>query len=133
MDLTLICCLVGSNTPFAVDIPSSRIVDHLKKMIKQEISDDLKGFSAHKLELFQISLPSGRDLAKRVKDAVEGIEPLDPTKKLFKLFPDEPPEETIHIAVKLPDDAGESFALLTQVRPSVVNLYPPHLQSNSTT
>ncbi|KAK7455294.1 hypothetical protein VKT23_011167 [Stygiomarasmius scandens] len=104
-DLTLFCCLVGSNTPFPVDISGSRTVGHLKEIIKKKKPQDLKGMDADKLELFKVSLPSGRDLEKRVKDAIDNIEPLDPTTKLAKIFFDEPPEETVHIAVKLPDDA----------------------------
>ncbi|THV07002.1 hypothetical protein K435DRAFT_418124 [Dendrothele bispora CBS 962.96] len=72
-------------------------------MIKQEDPDDLKAIAAHKLELFDVSVPDGGDIATKVKAAltVGDKEPLRATKMLSKVFP-EPQEETIHIAVKLP-------------------------------
>jgi len=44
-----------------------------------------------------------------MKDAVKASKPLDPTMELIGIFPDEPPKQTIHIAVQLPDDAGEWY------------------------
>ncbi|KAK7435425.1 hypothetical protein VKT23_019686 [Stygiomarasmius scandens] len=112
MNLTLFCCLVGDSTPFSVDISNSLTVDHLKKRIRQKQFERLKDTQADELVLFKVALSSGDDLAKRVRDAIDGIfEPLDPTTEIIEIFPDEPPEETVHIAAKLPDDAREYFAL----------------------
>ncbi|KAK7447717.1 hypothetical protein VKT23_013973 [Stygiomarasmius scandens] len=124
INLTLFCCFVGSSTPFVVDISSSLTVDHLKKTIKEKKSDELKGLSARKLQLFKVYIPDEDDLAQKVEDAAEGIKPLNPTMELTEIFPDEPPEETIHIAVKLPDDAGEWFGLSPVIRVSLLICNP---------
>ncbi|THU86781.1 hypothetical protein K435DRAFT_970156 [Dendrothele bispora CBS 962.96] len=102
--ITLFCYVLGKKDPFAVDISSSLMitVDDLKNTIQQEIPNTLKGIDAHDLELFNVSLPNQNDLMIKAKNEIEGKEPLDPTKRLSKIFPDKPREETIHIAVKLP-------------------------------
>jgi hypothetical protein len=82
--------------------PSTLTVGELKQMIKQEKQNDLKEIDADKLDLFKVEVPDEDGLENRLKDAVAVAEPLRSTKKLSKLFLDEPPEETIHIAVKLP-------------------------------
>ncbi|THU75472.1 hypothetical protein K435DRAFT_814311, partial [Dendrothele bispora CBS 962.96] len=105
--MDLFCCLVGSKTPFLVDFSSSLTVARLKESIKEAKSNTLKEIEADELDLFEVSLPSGGDLATKVKSAItiKGKVSLNPTKRLSKIFPDGPPEETIHIAVKLPDVA----------------------------
>ena len=126
MNLTLFCCLVGSNTPFSVRISSSLTVDELKEMIKEKKPNDLKEIDADKLSLFKVSIPDEDDLAQKLEDAVKASKPLRSTKKLSKLFSDEPPEETVHIAVKLPDDARESFAFgpCALVHPNLCQIQP---------
>ncbi|KAK7461510.1 hypothetical protein VKT23_008684 [Stygiomarasmius scandens] len=104
-ELVLVCCVIGSNTPFPVDISSSRTVGHLKETIRQKNPHDLKEIEADKLSLFNVSIPDEDDLPQKLKNAVDGIEPLDPTTEIIEIFPDEPPEETIHIAVKLQNEA----------------------------
>ncbi|THU76902.1 hypothetical protein K435DRAFT_878587 [Dendrothele bispora CBS 962.96] len=116
----LFCCLVGSETPFPVEFSSSLTVARLKKLIKDKQPHDLKGVDAHKLELFLISLPDNGDLTKKVKNEIEGKEPLRSTTTLSKIFPDEPPEETIHIAVRLPNVTAKQSSSLK--RPADVNV-----------
>ncbi|THV07168.1 hypothetical protein K435DRAFT_742812 [Dendrothele bispora CBS 962.96] len=78
-------------------------------MVQQEKPNLLKRIDADELDLFEIFLPSGHDLATRVKDAIDHrSEPLDPTTEIIEIFPNNPPKKTIHIAVKLPDDAVKS-------------------------
>ncbi|KAK7437572.1 hypothetical protein VKT23_018470 [Stygiomarasmius scandens] len=103
----IFCCLVGSNTPFPVRISSSYTVGDLKKMIKEEKPNGLKEIDACELDLFNVFIPSGGDLAQKVEDAVKASKPLDPTMELHEIFPDEPPEKTIHIAVELPASQGQ--------------------------
>ncbi|KAK7437614.1 hypothetical protein VKT23_018513 [Stygiomarasmius scandens] len=122
MNLTLFCCLVGSSTPFPVDISSSRTVSHLKDAIKGKKPNDLNEIDARNLSLFEVSILSGGDLAQKVEDAVKASKPLDPTMELLEIFPNEPPKKTIHIAVKQPamDSVGRS--LQKRKRSSGVNL-----------
>ncbi|THU84552.1 hypothetical protein K435DRAFT_783701 [Dendrothele bispora CBS 962.96] len=62
-----------------------------------------------------------------MKGEVERQEHLDPTEKLSQVFPNELPEKTIHIAVKLPDGAGEPFAF-GPIPLIPLPIYRPHLQ-----
>ncbi|THV01874.1 hypothetical protein K435DRAFT_375651 [Dendrothele bispora CBS 962.96] len=111
MDLTLFCYVVGSGEQAcAVDILSSRTVAHLKEKIWEKMTITSK---ANQLLLFKASFPSGDDVAKQAKRAIEGFEPLDPTEKLSTIFSGEPPEKTVHIVAKLPDDI--SLSLETQL------------------
>jgi hypothetical protein len=89
-----------------VHIPGSSTVSDLKDSIKQKAPTTLEGIGAYKLGLFKVSIPDEDDLAQKVKDAIQGAVPLPPIRKIRDLFPN-PSEETIHVAVKLPDD-GES-------------------------
>ncbi|THU96247.1 hypothetical protein K435DRAFT_839131 [Dendrothele bispora CBS 962.96] len=101
----LFCCLVGNNNPFPVEFSSELTVARLKEWIKEKNPHDLKEIRASKLDLFKVSLPDKGDLTKKIKNEIEGKEPLRTTMRLSKIFPDGPPEETsIHIVVKLPDD-----------------------------
>ncbi|THU75854.1 hypothetical protein K435DRAFT_880063 [Dendrothele bispora CBS 962.96] len=106
----LFCCLFGSNTPFPVRFLSELTVADLKEQIKATNIQDLKEIQASELDLFKVFLLDEGDLMKSVKSEIEGKAPLTPTGRLAKIFPDGPPEETIHIVVKLPDVTGESFA-----------------------
>ncbi|THU88472.1 hypothetical protein K435DRAFT_312355 [Dendrothele bispora CBS 962.96] len=124
--VTLFCYVVGSKTPFSVAISSSLTVDHLKKMIQQERPNLLKGIDPADLELFNVSLPSGRDLVEQVKDAVEVAEPLDPTTDIIEIFPDDSPKKIIHIAVRLPHDADFQFS---KMHPSPYVYKHPLLQT----
>ncbi|THU96248.1 hypothetical protein K435DRAFT_839132 [Dendrothele bispora CBS 962.96] len=100
----LFCCLVGSNTPFPVEFSSSLTVARLKERIKATGIQDLREIKASELDLFKVSLLDEGDLTTKVKNEIEGKEPLTPTESLSKIFPDGPPEETIHIVVKPPDN-----------------------------
>ncbi|THU82662.1 hypothetical protein K435DRAFT_444520 [Dendrothele bispora CBS 962.96] len=75
MNLTLFCCLVGSNIPFPVDISSLLAVFHPKDMITEKNSDELKRIDAHELALFEVSLSRGSGGGR--------YRTLDLTKKLF--------------------------------------------------
>ncbi|THU77854.1 hypothetical protein K435DRAFT_604164, partial [Dendrothele bispora CBS 962.96] len=104
--LKIFCCIAGSDRPFSVEMSSSRTIDDLKEAIKERRPNDLQSIDSAHLDLFEVSLPDEGDLVTKVKDEVKFEKPLKSTRKLSKIFPDEPPEETIHIVVKLPDDAG---------------------------
>ncbi|KAK7437959.1 hypothetical protein VKT23_018394 [Stygiomarasmius scandens] len=112
--------------PFVVTISSSLSVAHFKKAIKEEISNDLK---AHELDLFHVSVLDEGDLTAKVKDATGGIEPLRSTRKLSTVFPSEPPEETIHIAVKLPSPLSTLMHEFTRRRQSYLDKFPSRAPS----
>ena len=67
MNLTLFCCLVGSNTPFSVRISSSLTVDELKEMIKEKQFRRLKEVQTDELELFKVSIPDEDGLAQKLE------------------------------------------------------------------
>ncbi|THU87163.1 hypothetical protein K435DRAFT_804533 [Dendrothele bispora CBS 962.96] len=104
-DLKLFCYLVGSGSPFSVVISRSDTVYELQERIQQEKPNGLKGIDAGQLKLFKVSIPvtDEDNLAEQVKKEIEGEKPLLTVMELSEPFPNEPLEETIHIAVKLPD------------------------------
>ncbi|KAK7440826.1 hypothetical protein VKT23_016904 [Stygiomarasmius scandens] len=74
-------------------------------MIKEGEPNDLKEINTDKLSLFKVSIPDEDNLAQKLEDAVKASKHLRLTTELTEIFPDKPPQQTIHIAVKLPDDA----------------------------
>ncbi|THU78542.1 hypothetical protein K435DRAFT_52860 [Dendrothele bispora CBS 962.96] len=108
--VTLSCCVVGSKTPFSLDISSSLTVGHLKQTIQQNRPNLLKGIDAADLELFKVSVLEEDDIAKNVEDVIEVAEPLDPTTEIIEIFPDDPPKKTIHIAVVRGPTAHQTVA-----------------------
>ncbi|THU81729.1 hypothetical protein K435DRAFT_469065 [Dendrothele bispora CBS 962.96] len=108
--VTLFCYVVGSKNPFSVRVSSSHTVDELKKTIQQCTPTLLKGIDAHDLQLFKVTLPDDDNLATEVEGAIENSRSLRSTLEISEIFPGNPKKKTIHIAVKLPDYAGETFA-----------------------
>ncbi|THV06407.1 hypothetical protein K435DRAFT_773348 [Dendrothele bispora CBS 962.96] len=100
VDLKFFCCLVGNEAPFAVVISSSGTVYDLKERVQAKRPNGLKGIDAANLDLFQVYLQCGPDLAEQVKSEVEGKEPLNPTTDIIEIFPENPPKGYVHIAVK---------------------------------
>ena len=103
MSITLLCLVKGNKTSnaFAVDIDREKLVSHLKKVIKAEKQNDFAGIDADKLRLWKKEIPDDQDDLLSNLTLNDGDELLA-TKKISKYFPDSPPEEHIHVIVKLP-------------------------------
>ena len=98
--LTLFCLVDGEATPFSVDIDTSKTVDHLKKAIKAEKTNDLSDVNADELILWRVSIPdSGVPVPL---DSMTEKEKLKATTKLSKVFDTELSEDTIHVIVQRP-------------------------------
>jgi Crinkler effector protein N-terminal domain len=100
---TIFCVIVGQNKPFSIEIESSKTVDTLKKVIKEEAQISTP---AHQLDLYHVEIPDGKDLAKAVeKKMLEHPAELMPRKKLAVVFKDGLKEETLIIVQ--PPESGK--------------------------
>ena len=103
MSITLLCLVKGNTlaNAFSVKISREEPISELKKAIKAEKQNDFAGVDADKLRLWKKEIPDDQD------DLLSSLTPNDgdellATKKISKYFPDSPPEEHIHVIVKLP-------------------------------
>ena len=103
MPITLLCLVKGNTTTsaFAVDIDREKLVSHLKDAIKAKKAPEFDNFPADKLRLWKKEIPDDQDDLLSNLTLNDGDELLA-TKKISKYFPDSPPEEHIHVIVKLP-------------------------------
>ena len=103
MSITLLCLVKGNTlaNAFPVDIDKDQLVGHLKEAIRAKKQNDFAGIDADKLRLWKVTIPDDQDDLLSNLTLNDGDELLA-TKKISKYFPDSPPEEHIHIIVKLP-------------------------------
>ena len=103
MSITLLCLVKGNTTAsaFPVDINKDQLVGHLKKVIKAEKQNDFAGVDADRLKLWKVTIPGDQDDQLR-NLILQDSDELLAIRKISKYFPDSPPEEHIHIIVKLP-------------------------------
>ena len=102
MSITLFCLIKGNTTAnaFPVDIEKDQLVGHLRKVIKAEKAPEFDNFPADKLKLWKVTIPDDQNDLLSNLTLNDGDELLA-TKKISKYFPDSPPEEHIHVIVKL--------------------------------
>ncbi|KAG0198791.1 hypothetical protein BGX33_012070 [Mortierella sp. NVP41] len=102
--LTLFCLVDGDSMPFSVDIDASKTVDHLKKLIKAEKTNNFSDVDADQLTLWHVSIPlvPKKDRKDISLGDVSSKEELDETDDLSDVFPDKLPKKTIHIIVQRP-------------------------------
>ena len=103
MPITLLCLVKGNTTAsaFAVDIDREKLVSHLKDAIKAKKQNDFAGVDADRLKLWKV--PISDDHVDPLSNlSLEDGEELLAIRKISKYFPDSPPEEHIHVIVKLP-------------------------------
>ncbi|CAB4419627.1 unnamed protein product [Rhizophagus irregularis] len=86
---------------FAVDIDREKLVSHLKDAIKEKKQNDFAGIDANRLKLWKVSIPGDQDDQLR-NLILQDSDELLAIRKISKYFPDSPPEEHIHVIVKLP-------------------------------
>ncbi|KAI8356292.1 hypothetical protein B0O80DRAFT_23919 [Mortierella sp. GBAus27b] len=103
--LTLFCLVNGETTPFSVEVDPTKTVDHLKDAIKAKQSPDFNDIVAKSLTLWRVCIAitdDGDDEVPILLDSLDERKKLGPATRLSKVFPEEPPEETIHIIVQRP-------------------------------
>ncbi|KAG0195405.1 hypothetical protein BGX33_003418, partial [Mortierella sp. NVP41] len=104
----MFCLIDGEpqSNAFSVKVTPADTVDDLKKLIKAEKSVDFEHVDANNLTLWRVSIPITDDddeisiLLDNVND--KDKKKLGPATRLSKVFPEELPEETIHIIVQRP-------------------------------
>ncbi|KAF9080254.1 hypothetical protein BGX23_002406, partial [Mortierella sp. AD031] len=109
--LILFCLVDGEATShaFSVDIDRTKTVDHVKKFIKTEKTPRFDDVAADELTLWRVSIPIIND-NDEVPILLTNItnkdrKKLGPATRLSKMFPEDLPEETIHIVVQRPPPA----------------------------
>src|SRR5947199_1915933 len=103
MSITLLCLVKGNTTAnaFPVDINKDQLVGHLKEAIKAKKHKTFHGVEADELKLWKVSIPGDQDDQLR-NLILQDSDELLAIRKISKYFPDSPPEEHIHVIVKLP-------------------------------
>src|SRR4051794_6208908 len=103
MSITLFC-LVKDNTTanaFSVKISKDKPISELKKAIKTEKHKTFHGVEADELKLWKVTNSGDQDDQLR-NLILQNSDELLAIRKILKYFPDSPPEEHIHVIVKLP-------------------------------
>ena len=103
MSITLLCLVKGNTTAnaFPVHIEGSSLVGDLKDAIKAKKQNDFAGVDADKLKLWKVTIPGDRDYQLQ-NLILQDSDELLAIRKISKYFEDSPPEEHIHVIVKLP-------------------------------
>jgi hypothetical protein len=104
-NLTLFCLVDGEATSnaFSIKTPSNNTVDDLKNLIKTRKSPEFDDVAADKLKLWRVSIPiTDEDEVPIVLNSFDEKKKLGPATRLSRVFPEDPPEETIHIIVQRP-------------------------------
>ncbi|KAG9071583.1 hypothetical protein KI688_005796 [Linnemannia hyalina] len=103
---TLFCLVEGEATSnaFPVEIGSTKTIGDLKELIKTEKTNVFSDVDADQLTLWRVSIPitDEDDEVLIVLNSFDEKKKLGPANRLSKVFPEDPPEETIHIIVQHP-------------------------------
>ncbi|KAG0369128.1 hypothetical protein BGZ54_000242 [Gamsiella multidivaricata] len=124
-DLSLFCLIDGEPTSnaFLVSIPSTDTIGHLKKLIKAKKTVAFADVAADKLTLWRVSVTITDD-DEEIPILLDNVEKNDkkklgPATRLHKVFPEDLPEETIHIIVQRPPLGISELNILSRVPPGV--------------
>src|SRR6266542_2758059 len=124
MSITLLC-LVKRNTTanaFRVHIEGSSLVGELKEAIKEKI-DVPANFKAKDLKVWKVTIPGDQDDQLR-NLILQDSDELLAIRKISKYFPDLPPEEHIHVIVKLPHKCLVQYVIFRLLSSHNFNMYP---------
>ena len=116
--LTLFCTVDGESqsNAFSVKPTPTDTVDDLKDLIKAKKSPRFDDIAADELTLWRVSIPvDGDDITIQLDQVTDtDKKKLGPTTRLSKVFPEELPEDTVHIIVQRPQTGNtDDFALWT--------------------
>ncbi|KAF9377350.1 hypothetical protein CPB97_010264 [Podila verticillata] len=90
---------------FSVEIDPTKTVDGLKKLIKAEKTNDFSDVDADKLTIWRVSIPITDDddeIPILLNNVINNKKKLGPATRISNAFPEELPEETVHIIVQRP-------------------------------
>lgn len=104
--MRLLCIVPGSNI-FSVNIDNNKIVDELKKKIKEAKAPELDTLAADALTLYQINVVASneKEYLEQVKVLAQNLSTLNKLNlfdSLDKVFPSGPLESRIQILVEVP-------------------------------
>lgn len=104
--LFLFCLISGelASNAFSVKTSTDETVGQLKKLIKTETPNALKGIAAKDLVLWRVMIPVNEDNEDEIitTDKVDAKRLLKGTETLSKAFKGGAPEDTIHIIIAQP-------------------------------
>ncbi|KAG0080939.1 hypothetical protein BGZ92_000406 [Podila epicladia] len=114
--LTLFCLVDGEATSqaFPVEIESTKTIGSLKQCIKTDKTPRFDDVAADELTLWRVSVPITDDndeIPILLSSVTSNKKKLGPATRLSKVFPEELPEETVHILVQRPPRAPITSAL----------------------
>ncbi|RUS20099.1 hypothetical protein BC937DRAFT_86361 [Endogone sp. FLAS-F59071] len=111
--LTLCCCILGTDpyNSFTIDVQENDNVSMLRKAIYEMSPHSFAGIDAHQLVLWLVNIPLSIDENEQVKilmhdnidikTQLNGVKLL-PSRKINKVFSQEPDEDYIHVIVECP-------------------------------
>ena len=110
------CIVLDEYRAFAVDFDKSKTVSHLKTAILEQKKKSFSDIEADQLTLWKVNIPQSNKweihTGVDIKQKFGGIE-LDDLTLIAKYFPEEPPEEYIHIIVQPPLITGKYLQCFT--------------------
>jgi Crinkler effector protein N-terminal domain len=83
---------------FPIEIESSQTVGHLRGAIFRKYPNDLKNIDASRLTLYRTEFSECENL-RQLAESADKTELVVASRKLSKIFPIQPPEETVNILV----------------------------------
>ena len=107
--ITLLCLVHGESSQhvFPIDITKNKLVGHLMQQIHKECHPRFEHVKAAELTLWLVSIPTNDDASFQslvLNDQDNRIQKLSPTRKISKIFSEEP---HVHIIVEPPKSAGK--------------------------
>ncbi|KAG0202027.1 hypothetical protein BGX33_009961 [Mortierella sp. NVP41] len=114
--ITVFCLQSGeaASHAFSVEIDPTKTVDYLRKLIKAEKTNDFSDIDADKLTLWRVTIPisdDNDDIPILLDNVInKDKKKLGPATRLSKAFPEDLPDESIHIIVQRPPSATDPNA-----------------------
>ncbi|KAK3805409.1 MAG: hypothetical protein J3R72DRAFT_352700, partial [Linnemannia gamsii] len=105
--LTLFCLISGlpSSRAFEIEVSKTRTIAHLKDLIKAKQTPAFDDITVDQLNLWRVSIPIIEEddaLPILLDNVADKDNKLGPATRLSKVFPEDLPEETVHIIVQRP-------------------------------
>ena len=94
----LFCSIKDNSTPFSVTIGVNETIDDLKELIKNKNAPDLNDINPVKLKLWRAEIPDDQEIDF---SSLAPEDELKPTRRINRYWEATPPEEHVHVLVKL--------------------------------
>ncbi|PKY58869.1 hypothetical protein RhiirA4_481145 [Rhizophagus irregularis] len=100
--ISLICLLEGDTfaNAFEIDIEKNNSICKLKEIIKKKNAQTFANIDAKDIRLWKVNIPDDRE-DQLINLSLQDKDELLATRKILKYFPSPPPEEHVHVIVKL--------------------------------